>query len=333
MYLSFSVINVVRDPELNIISCDGIEIVGMECSKVAFRDQKTEDILLENYTFVKYGESFSDKTSLTSALRIMCEIVLQNCPGVVRKLSVCEIKGTVNGNGLIGEVQKILNDRPLVDSTFLESKCEELKDEYDVILISGGDLPRKNGRKITDVLTEQGFVIYQGSEIEFEDMDLDIIIKCEVETSTIFLLRPFHKFSDTAAVINTNNQEFSWVKELKTSIENKNCTSIYLVSQNDEMSGILGLVECLNRERSAGKLRAMSLRNDQCFSLDSEFCRKQLRKNVVSNIFKNDCWGTYIHVPFNEIQNIETEKASVSMSTARDFSTLKWVETSSDIQR
>lgn len=319
----FTVIEVTRNPELNITSCDGIEIIGMECSKITVTNKQTENILLESYEFIEYGES-ERKYSINTALRIICQIVLQNYSDVVRKLSLCVVGKWKTK--LVTEVENILENQPLVEAFFCDSNYKKLNGKHDVIFISESGFPPKNGKTITDYLTEQGFIIYEGPNIDFEKMNLTLVKKIDVETGSLYLLRPIYDISNESVVIHVSTKDFSWIEKLKINIRANIYRSIHLVADNREISGILGLVNCLAREKCGVNFKAISIENNDSASLHNE-CETQLRRNLVSNILKKGYWGTYVHLLFAEDDVKETENASVNMFTARDFSTLRWIET------
>lgn len=326
----------VRNSECNSIHCEGIELVGMECTKVTYttREQKTVDNLLETYEFISYGENSAGMTTPSEALCLMCQIVLQNSPKAARKLSVCQIIDKENANGLIAEFKKILGGQPLVEIAYLETELDNLKEKYDIILLTKSSLPQMNGKNISNYLTQQGFIILAGTPLKQQTETMQTIIKFNTETHTISLLRPIYDFSDKSAIINVSNQNFSWLNELKMYIEQLNYKMIYLVAQNEDTSGVLGLVNCLVSEDTNVNFRAFSLENNsEVFSIDNEFFKKQISRNIVTNVLRKNTWGTYVHKTFNPVQVREVGDAAVNMTAARDFSTLKWIETPLALQR
>lgn len=328
-----TVLEVTRDPELNIIRCEGIEIIGMECSKVTITNKQSQNILLESYEFIAYGDT-EEKISTCSALRIMCQIILQNCSEVVRKLSVCVIGEMNKRTELTIEVENILKDQPSVEAVFCESKYDELNDKYDILLVSETDFPPKNAKTVTDCLTEQGFIIYEGPDVDFETMNLTVVKKNDVESGIVYLLRPITELCNESLFINVTTKNFNWLEKLKINIRDTMHRTIHLLADNREISGILGLVNCLAREKSGVNFKAICIENYDSTSLDNKCFETQLRKNLVINISKNGYWGTYVHLPIAEDRvNNETKNASVNMFTPRDFSTLQWIKTPIDFQR
>lgn len=305
-------------------------MVGLEFSKVTFREQQNEDNLLETYEFINYEYS-AETMTLENIFRTICQIIVQNCFQLFKKLNICEIQDSVS---FISAIKNILENEPLVEVTYTSIKTELIKQRYDVLILTDKQLSVLNKHALTDLLTEEGFIIYHGSLPNMDTALLEVITTFNSTIGDISLLRPMHDFMDKPIIINVETTNFKWVNELKINMEKQDNRTIYLLAKNEQLTGILGLTNCLMRKECNVKFRTVLL-DSYCdtFAIDSSFYRKQLSKNLVFNILKDNKWGTYIYKPIKLVPFKEVENASVYMSTAREFSTLKWMETPLAFQR
>lgn len=326
------VLDIVRDRELNNLSCNGIEIVGVEYNKLTFKEQQNQESLLETYQFISYEDR--EKTSLSNALNIICQLILQNLPGPEKKPSICEVKDIENESFLTTEFRKILDEQPFIDAVYVESDLRNIKDKHDVILWRKCDLLQLSGYDVTALLREGGFVVFVGSENDFGKNTLEQIMEFVTDYGPIHLLRQVYDLPSDYSISKISSSNYCWVTELTKMSQQEKCKVIYLLAQNNDMSGIVGLVKCLVSEASNVEFKAISIGNyNGCFTLENKFFRNQLRKNLVLNILKGNKWGTYIHKRLCNVQKSIVKNASVQMSIPREFSTLNWVATPLEFQR
>ena len=105
---------------------------------------------------------------------------------------------------------------------------------------------------------------------------------------------------------------------------------IYLVSEKEPESGIIGLVNCLRREPSGEKIRCVFLQGrymDGSVTSNGVF-HKIIEHDMVMNVFQNTTWGSYRHLNFENRSDrlIETDTAYIAVTTRGDLSSLKWIE-------
>lgn len=256
-------------------------------------------------------------------------------PGDIRKPSLCEIVFNDKRENLLAEIKTILDSQPLVDARYSQNnQLAQLRDKYDILLMREENFLHLNGLNLSDFISKQGFIIYYGqNSSKLCKLRFELVAEFVIEDATISLHRPTFDFSDKSAVIKVNNNNFGWMDELKMYTDTMNCKIIYLVSQN-ETNGILGLTNCLVSEITDVQFKAIILGDSsEDFSVNEEFYKNQIKKNLCINILKNNNWGTYIYSPYTLDESVEVDNASVNMTTAREFSTLKWVETPLRLQR
>lgn len=319
-------LNVTRDDDLNSLVCEGIEILGMDLSKVTIKDPPSTEPLLESYEFVHYDYPPESKTTFKEAMNIICQIILQNFPGLIKKLSVSEVKSADSSNSIIKDIQAIFDGQPLVDVKYFEVEKNESKLKYNVIIASESSLPESNGTSVTDFLTEDGFIIYLGSCSK--PSNLELITKFSTDTCNICLFRPPFIINERqCAILRVDSEDFTWIKELIARYNKKYYKRIFILAETAKFNGILGLINCLKCEQNDLKFVAFLLEEIPETFLTDQFYSKQIRKNLVCNILKNRSWGTYIHKPCNLVTKTSTINATLNMLNVREFATLQWLQT------
>lgn len=320
-------ITVICDTELDIVQCEGIQLSGLDFSKTAKKNYVHPDPILETYQFVYYDESEEDVIYNKTSLIISLEIILQNRKEQVRNLRICELTNVTSESLLLTNVKNILERKPLVTVEHVPWEQNNIIIKYDLMVLEESNLRQINNiTTIGNYLFDGGFVLYQGSYDQIEKMNLDIVFKFSNSANTIYLLRQSQEFPKTFSIVNVSNTDFCWIEKLKFHLGNVEHEVIYLVSQNNNTSGIVGLTNCLMKESSTKEFRFIFIEdNFENFSVENNFFRSQLKKNLVFNILRNKRWGTFVHIPL-ESSDTKVTNAEVSITTIGDFSTLKWIE-------
>lgn len=261
--------------------------------------------------------------SLKTALMIVLQIILQNCTGVVKRPRICYIKSDENIDDIFPVLQAILPCQPLIDAEYFHLRSEELEDKYDVIIFN--KYITDNLSYIKEFLTEEGFLIYSGSINEVEKMGLNVIFGCTTDKSNVFLCRPYSISSISDKVIKISNIDFGWVENIKILLKENTREPIYLYTEGEELSGILGLFKCISTEEP--NFRIIMIDDENCkFDIENKFFRNQLTKNLTVNVLRNSKWGTFVHVPFEYEEKAEVTDAAVNIATPGDLSSLNWLQ-------
>lgn len=99
---------------------------------------------------------------------------------------------------------------------------------------------------------------------------------------------------------------------------------MYLTNENDDISGILGLVKCLNMEPTEqATVKCILIKDRNSKGLVDE---KQLSLQLTVNVLDKGVWGSYRHVPVHAMKDIEVSNATNCIQTVGDLTTFKWVE-------
>ena len=145
------------------------------------------------------------------------------------------------------------------------------------------------------------------------------------EDENICVLRFVRDFIKPESIIRITPNIQEWLEILQKAIKNG---STLAYSQNDQFSGLLGLINCLKKEPNGEKLRYVFIDDNTApeFDIDLPFYASQMNLGLVANVYKNGCWGTYQHLTVNKC--IESKPRSshhvANCNIKGDLSTLSW---------
>lgn len=303
------------------VKCEGIELHGAELTGISGRQYLQNTPLLEKHVFTFYEDQTTSTTKpLNYSLNAAVEIILQNCQGVLRQVKICEIISESSHEGIMEQLGDIFSRKPLTVIEYVQCSEDEIDGKYDVLVCANVDV---NTDKLADYLFEDGFLICIG---HFQTKNtLDIIYSITTEIGNLYLLRKCAVTNDHAIFVDVNDSdEFFWVDELKKYITSGVSKVIYLVGEAHKFCGVIGLVNCLNKEPSMCKFKCILM--DKTVAFDEKFHEKQLKKNLVLNVLRHNRWGTYVYLPLQDIQMREVTEACVQISTVGNLSTLEWTQ-------
>jgi fatty acid synthase, animal type len=87
--------------------------------------------------------------------------------------------------------------------------------------------------------------------------------------------------------IKDSDTKFAWVEQVKNVM--KEADKLVLVSQNEPLSGIIGLVNCLRKEPGGEVIKCLNIVDPKApkFDPDLPFYEVQLDKDLAVNVFKD----------------------------------------------
>nr|XP_042905055.1 fatty acid synthase-like [Parasteatoda tepidariorum] len=155
-------------------------------------------------------------------------------------------------------------------SSFYCGSSSELKQQIETlcsILSKNGFIIFYHKEKLTDLekfLSKQcheNIPIQSRSTLEniLHENKLEVV-SCarDIFGSALYLLRPAVSGGNHVVVKITESHDFRWVEELKRRMKQSDKEYLWLVSEDDSSSGILGLVNCLKLEPGGERIRFMS---------------------------------------------------------------------------
>jgi fatty acid synthase len=131
--------------------------------------------------------------------------------------------------------------------------------------------------------------------------------------------------NSTIIDISEKDTNFEWLETAKNVIK-KGPT--ILVAQNEKLSGILGLLNCLRKEPDGLFVSGVFVHDAPEFDVQHSFYKSQLRLGLAVNVFNNGQWGTYRHLKLT--QNIQVKPSSshcfINTLVKSDLSSIKWIQ-------
>lgn len=352
--------------EIGIIKSGGIELRGMKASLAPRRQQVQSAPKLEKYQFVPFkmtnplceDEIASKKHTMT----VLTQLILENSSGAL-KLKIAEVPSDTKVENLMSPtIQEIVEKEPMlsVDVTVVSqinldtSTLEQtgikfvLKDvtsnlveqNCHLVILSNAFTHKKEDilQNAIDSLKVGGFVLVEEydknlAESQLNKFNLDVISQMTVNNKLYILLRKPEDVPSDAIVITITENHFKWVEPLKDAMKKSEMdnTKIYLVTQGEELTGLIGMMNCIKQEPGGGNVRSVFLQDSKAdqFSLTSTNFTNQLRKDLVQNVYKNGVWGSYRHLSLDQMDGsgkLQVEHAYINALTRGDLSSLKWIE-------
>ncbi|KAF5295890.1 hypothetical protein FQR65_LT10378 [Abscondita terminalis] len=273
------VLPIYYNKSVSTVSAPGVELRKFQVSYIKRRLEKTP--VLETYKFVP----FKTELSLENSLMVHIQLVMEN---LVRSLKVVEVVDSFTNNDqiqlLCSIIVKKLRNECRVKSTLsifsnksyqdlnldvVNKNLEQLPNDVNLVIVSNGS---KRPKVVSDILQNRK--------------------NCFVLSERLVVLKHFL----TWKILNMNS-DLDWLKQLQSLLSNNE--KVLLVSQNDATSGILGLVNCLKQEAGDDVACMFLPSSNRKFDINDKFFEKQLRKNLLVNVLKDDQWGSYNHLSFD----------------------------------
>lgn len=348
---------------IGIIKSGGIELRGLKAS-LAPRRQMLQNPKLEKYIFMPFENTISltdnqDKCK-QQALTILSHTVLENSSGAL-KLKLLEIgNGNSIESALIPTLKEILEREQLVsvDATLVTSEFGDVSaleangikivkkdpaagpiDQNLHLAILSDALAHDQIKLIEnakDSLKEGGFLFLEEPKCAIDHRKLAatglIIISTQVTPTKLYLLlRPPAVVPTDAVAIQITEKSYNWVEPVKEAMkksENDN-NKLYLYVQGEELSGLVGMVNCLKQEPGGKNIRSVFIQDALAPKFSISAYTKQLTKDLVHNVLKRNVWGSFRHLILDhdtDSGKLQVEHAYVNALTRGDLSSLRWIE-------
>uniref|UniRef100_A0A6P7GI13 Fatty acid synthase n=1 Tax=Diabrotica virgifera virgifera TaxID=50390 RepID=A0A6P7GI13_DIAVI len=309
---------------LDVIQTKGIEMFGAKVVIAPRRQKIQSDPLLQSYQFVSYISPLNDKYDLDISLDIALQIIFQNIDGYNRNLTMIELLTQKHklSEEFNYKIKEIINKQILTEVKYLNMELKDVEDKADVFIIDKV-LLKSYLDDFHKSLNTNGFVLYWGKLMRVPN-DLDLIF----QTPNISLLRLKASFPENHEVVKISTSSFEWLNRLvRVAQSNEEEKTIWLYSQNEEFSGIMGLERCLVSENLKVAIKSIWI-NQQAtlFSINDDGYKNQLSKRLNLNVFRENTWGTYVHFPINETEKKLINSAEVSLQTVGNLASLCWIE-------
>lgn len=363
-YYIFLAVPVHMYRNVGVIKSAGIELRGMKASLAPRRQQAQAPPKLEKYQFVPFENNQPlcedlDKSKI-HALTVILQIVLENSLGAL-KLKITEIGNDRPIESVLApNITSILEKEPMlsVESTVVTagpvdtSSLEPLDIKHairdiqtgpigqDLHLVVGSDLLLYNKKNILDnaiaSLKTGGFILLEEARgpvdlNKFKSFDLEVISTQITSTKTYILLRRAISVSSNSTIIQITENNFAWVEPLKDvmKLAENDSRKIYLYVQGEELTGLVGMVNCLKQEPGGSGIRAIFIQDSNAPKFSIKAYESQLRRDLVHNVLKKKVWGSFRHLLLDQVNDsgkLQVEHAYINTLTRGDLASLRWIE-------
>lgn len=328
-------------PKINVVKAGGVEIHEFEGSAVNRRRNQAEPVL-EAQKFIPHFPT--PVLSNVDMAKFCVQLAVEIEP--TKKFVSVEIDS--NDREPLSEfIATALSDMPVItsDIQYLSSRNYE-NENFSVqnselssfsnvtLVIKSNCLENKVFLDTVKTVTNyKGFVlsIENGNVPEIpENMNLLAVI--DVGSEKVLMLQ-FKKQNEAEKipekVIQISSNVNEWLEPLKVALKS---SKVIAFSSNDQLSGIVGLVNCIRKEPNGNNLRCVFIDDKTAppFDLQSEFYFSQLSLGFPINILKNGAWGTNRHLKLDQLKTTLTQERSdhyyVDCLVKGDLSTLSWIQ-------
>lgn len=166
----------------------------------------------------------------------------------------------------------------------------------------------------------------------FQEASLSVVaVRKSFYGSALFLCRR-RSSSQQPVFLPVDNSNYKWVELLKTLLAESSDQPVWLMASSP-YNGVVGMVNCLRQEPGGHRIRCAFVSNLNDSSVapnlqpgNTSF-QSILEKDLVMNVYRDTCWGTFRHQLVRKESNEElTDSAYVNVLTRGDLSSLRWIK-------
>ncbi|GBP45810.1 Fatty acid synthase [Eumeta japonica] len=331
-------------PHVEVIRSGGVEIRGLHATPIPKRLPLGIPVLEKNVFIPNYGTT---PMKMNDLVRVNLHLLLENVQ--MFKLKSIELVDEAykenNIQPIIEEVAEVLGDIPLMQCELLvitEEKLElpsrvtvenkKISGETNTALFIGANLLKRPEilEQALGTLRDKCFIMSRETEKpevrNYKDKyDIITIQQTETEYIVMFRKKAGSKPSKFIKIV-TGDDTFAWIDTVKEKI--KEGEKVVLYSQNEELNGLLGLINCLRREPGGEIFYGLLIADPSApeFNPDIELYEEQLDKDLALNVLQDGQWGTYRHLLLGDLNTVEANHAFVNTLTIGDLSSMTWLE-------
>ncbi|KAM4691284.1 fatty acid synthase isoform 2-T2 [Rhinophrynus dorsalis] len=168
------------------------------------------------------------------------------------------------------------------------------------------------------------------SQVEWEEVfdsaSLDLVaMKKSFYNSVLFLCRR-RAPEKTPVFLSVEDMDCTWVESLKGLMADSTEQPIWLTTENQTNSGIVGMVNCLRQEPGGHRIRCIFNTDEQRNAISEQERQQLLKNDLVMNVYRDGEWGSFRFIPYQKDDaKDETPYAFVNVLTRGDLSSLRWI--------
>ncbi|XP_047538484.1 fatty acid synthase-like [Vanessa atalanta] len=331
-------------PTLDVIRAGGVEIRGLHATPISRRIPLGVPVLEKNVFIPNFGKA---KMKIEDILRSNIQLVLENIQ--TYKFKSVEIADDVyKTNGLepiLDKVADVLGDLPLIQAELsvlsedtikmpsnISVENKKLPADNSILILIGANLLQRPEvlKNALAALRDKGFIMSREKEPinpkDFADkFDIITIQDTGLEHVVLFRKRVPSKPAKFVKIV-TADQTYAWINKVKEEL--KVAQKVVLYCQDEQINGLLGLINCLRKEPGGEVFYGILIADPSAppFNPDLEFYEDQLDLDLAINVYQEGQWGTYRHLLLGDLDTIQAHHALVNTITIGDLSSLSWLE-------
>ncbi|XP_043502646.1 fatty acid synthase-like [Polistes fuscatus] len=346
---------------LDTVIGGGIEIHNILSNAIA-RKRPIGDPVIEEHKFVAHRDN--EVMTFRDLLTFSLHICLENIQTLtVKTIELIEENDNISEEKLASPlIFDILGNLPLIQANinifaptqkFTEVEIpenitvSELKklqfDDSALLTIGCNLLSAENNdklKKITKATKSQGFILSRENINAplnlsiLKELKLGLIAEKRTSDESYVLLRKLSDENVNILVFHIDSNEFNWLEKVKTAVDKEiekdnNEFKVILVEEGNFESGLLGFINCLQKEPGCEMYRAVLIQDSKApkFSLDLPLYSEQIDLDLTVNVLRSgNIWGSYRHFLLPPLENQPSFHGLVSQSIRGDLSSLCWVK-------
>ncbi|XP_022181593.1 fatty acid synthase-like [Myzus persicae] len=336
-YASFSVYE-----NIGVIKSAGVEIRDIRSTLVPVRKELQQDFDLESYTFLP----FVLEEPVSEPLKNIVQIVLENAyesfdvsevvTSVQQELLVPQILNLVNAhtsfhinaNVYAKEVSQYQSQKFI--AYYEQDLTSSALEKPSFLVVANGAIDNKQIlNNILSGVENRGFLLTVERQFDskFRQVGVDVVAKYS-DNQNVYILLKKNIDVPTPIAVSVGNS-FSWVESLKQKVQNANNNNqdVFLISQNLENTGVIGLTKGLRQEPNGKFVKCVSIKDNKAplFSVSAPVYQEQLKKGLAVNMFLGGVWGTCIFTPYKQ-EKVQVEHAYINTTKSGDVNSLQYIE-------
>ncbi|RLU17245.1 hypothetical protein DMN91_011314 [Ooceraea biroi] len=354
--------------DINVIKSGGIEVRGFRTALAPRRKQAQARHERYTFVRYDNPHSLAGDPWMGQlhALTVLLQIVRENV--ATSKIRAVEVANEQTNALLTPLISDIFHGEPsvILDLQVSIASADNYKEVFNETKINGdfvtqdashGAIPARDMHLViaTDILSNKSFHVFEnltaalrpGGFILLQEsakqLDWKILLKERNLTlagrqidpvGKSYLLFKKRKKTGKPIVIRIAEKIFSWLESVKEALkksanEDEEAREVILVSQDDELSGLVGFMTCMRYEVGSTNVRYVLVQDKDApkFDLSVQFYADQLNKELVANVLKRGQWGSYRHLLLNQSSaSSQVEHAYINTLIRGDIKTLRWIE-------
>nr|WJN62148.1 fatty acid synthase 1 [Rhopalosiphum padi] len=327
---------------IGVIKSAGVEIRDIRSTLVPVRKELQQDFDLESYVFVP----FVLDEAIDEPLKNIVQIVLENA---YEPFDVSEVVTSSQQELLVPKILSLINAKSpfhinaqVYAKDVSQYQSEKFTTYYEqdlttstlenpsfFVLANGAIDNKQLLNNILSGVQNGGFLLTVENQFDsnFRQVGVEVIAKY-TDGKNLYILLKKNTDAPTPVVLSVGNS-FSWVELLKQNILNANNENrdVFLISQNLENTGVIGLTKGLRQEPNGKFVKCVSIKDNKAplFSVSTPLYQEQLKKGLAVNMFLGGVWGTCVFAPYKQAK-VQVEHAYINTTTAGDINTLQYIE-------